>query len=81
MVAQGADPIPTAKYKSEEPYMIKVVKATDQVLFYINDLEIFRFDDDGTTYGDYITDGYIGFRQKVPLEAEYANLKVYKISK
>ena len=80
MVAQGADPIPTAKYRSEEPYMIKVVKATNQVLFYINDLEIFRFDDDGTTYGDYITDGYIGFRQKVPLEAEYANLKVYKIA-
>ena len=80
MVAQGADPIPTAKYKSDEPYKIKVVKATECVLFYINDLEIFRFDDDGSTYGDYITDGYIGFRQKVPLEAEYANLKVYKIA-
>ena len=80
MVAQGADPIPTAKYKGENPYIIKVVKATDQVLFYINDLEIFRFDDDGETYGDYITDGYMGFRQKVPLEAEYANLKVYKIA-
>lgn len=79
MVAQGADPIPTAAYKSEEPYHIKVVKTTDKVIFYINDLEIFTFEDDGTTYGDYITDGYIGFRQKVPLVAEYSNLKVYSI--
>ena len=81
LVAQGADPIPVTKYKSERPYKIKVIKTTDRVLFYINGLEIFRFDDDGTTYGDYIRDGYIGFRQKVPLEAEYANLKVYKIAK
>lgn len=80
MVAQGADPIPTAAYKSEKPYMIRVVKATDTVKFFINDLEVFTFSDDGTTYGDYITDGYLGFRQKVPLTAEYANLKVYKIA-
>ena len=80
MVAQGADPIPTAKYKGTDSYKIKVVKAIDCVLFYVNDLEIFRFDDDGSTYGDYIKEGYIGFRQKVPLEAEYANLKVYKIA-
>ncbi|MCH5213092.1 MAG: DUF1961 family protein [Oscillospiraceae bacterium] len=80
MVAQGADPIPTAKYKGLDPYKIKIIKATDCVLFYVNDLEIFRFNDDGSTYGDYIKEGYIGFRQKVPLEAEYANLKVYKIA-
>ncbi len=79
MVAQGADPIPTATYKSEDAYHIKVVKATDTVIFYINDLEIFRFDDDGETYGDYITEGYIGFRQKVPLVGEYSDLKVYAI--
>lgn len=79
MVAQGADPIPTAKYRAEQPYHIKVVKDTDQVYFYVNDLEVFRFEDDGTTYGDYIKDGYVGFRQKVPLVAEYSNLKIYKI--
>lgn len=79
MVAQGADPIPTAKYRGEEPYRIKVVKDTDQIYFYVNDLEVFHFEDDGVTYGDYIKEGYIGFRQKVPLVAEYSNLKVYKI--
>lgn len=79
MVSQGADPIPTAKYKSEKPYHIKVVKSTDRVIFYVNDIEIFSFLDDGHTYGDYITDGYIGFRQKVPLVGEYSNLTVHKI--
>ncbi len=79
MVAQGADPIPTGKYKGEEPYHISVVKSTDTVIFSVNDLEVFRFDDDGTTYGDYIRDGYIGFRQKVPLVGEYSDLKVYSI--
>lgn len=79
MVAQGADPIPTGKYKGEEPYHIRVVKATDKVIFSINDLEVFSFNDDGTTYGDYIREGYIGFRQKVPLIGEYSNLTVYNI--
>lgn len=77
MVAQGADPIPTAEYKGEEPYHIRVVKLTDTVKFYINDLLVFTFNDDGKTYGDYIRDGYIGFRQKAPLVGEYSNLKIY----
>lgn len=77
MVAQGADPIPTADYKGGEAYHIRVVKLTDTVEFYINDLAVFSFTDDGKTYGDYIRDGYIGFRQKAPLVGEYSNLKVY----
>ncbi|MDO5399284.1 MAG: DUF1961 family protein [bacterium] len=79
IVSQGADPIPTAEYRSEESYHMRIVKATDTVIFSVNDLEVFRFDDDGKTYGDYIKDGYIGFRQKAPLTAEYSNLKIYTI--
>ena len=79
LVAQGADPIPAAKYRSKEPYHLRIVKTREVVEFFINGIPIFRFDDDGKTYGGYITGGYIGLRQKTPLIGEYSNLKVYTI--
>lgn len=78
LVAQGADPIPDTADVSEM-YHIAVVKKTNNVCFVINGLEVFRFIDDGQTYGEILTGGKIGFRQLAPLIAEYANLKVYKI--
>ena len=79
LVAQGADPIPAAKYRSKEPYRLRVVKTRETAEFFVNDIPIFRFDDDGKAYGAYITDGYIGLRQKTPLVGEYSNLRVYTI--
>ena len=78
LVAQGGDPIPDAD-EITEPYHIAVLKKDNVVVFYINDLEIFRFEDDGETYGPLLGGGAIGFRQLAPLVAEYSNLKVYKI--
>ncbi len=75
LVAQGADPIPDASLDSEW-YKIKVVKNKNKVAFYVNDLQIFEFVDDGKTYGDLLTGGHIGFRQLAPMIAEYRNLKV-----
>lgn len=78
LVAQGGDPIPDAD-EINEFYKIKVWKKDNVVKFFINDLEVFKFEDDGTTYGQLLEGGKIGFRQLAPLVAEYANLKVYAL--
>lgn len=78
LVAQGGDPIPDAD-EINEFYKIKVWKKDNIIKFFINDLEVFKFEDDGTTYGQLLEGGKIGFRQLAPLVAEYANLKVYAL--
>ena len=75
LVAQGADPIPDASNDSEW-YRIRVVKKSGHVNFFINDLQIFEYIDDGVTHGDILTGGCIGFRQLAPMVAEYRNLRV-----
>ncbi|MBE5830252.1 MAG: DUF1961 family protein [Butyrivibrio sp.] len=75
LVAQGADPIPDAS-KDSQWYRIRVVKRSGHVTFFINDLQIFEFIDDGMTYGDILTSGCVGFRQLAPMVAEYRNLRV-----
>jgi len=78
LVAQGGDPIPDAD-EVNGFYKIKVWKKGNIVKFFINELEVFEFEDDGTTYGQLLEGGKIGFRQLAPLIAEYANLKVYTL--
>ncbi len=77
LVVQGADPIPNTE-DCRESYSVKVVKCGNTVAFYINELEIFNWTDDGRTYGDVLGGGKIGFRQMAPLIGEYSNLKVYE---
>jgi len=76
LTAQGGDPIPDAR-EALMPYRMEVRKEKNTVAFSINELEIFRFEDDGETYGPLLQGGKIGFRQLAPLVAEYGNLKVY----
>lgn len=78
LVVQGADPIPNTD-DAKGPYKIKVVKNNGNIIFYINDLEIFNWIDDGVTYGNVLGGGKIGFRQMAPLIGEYSNLEVFKI--
>ncbi|MCQ2537790.1 MAG: YesU family protein [Lachnospiraceae bacterium] len=78
LVTQGADPIPDVQDVADF-YHLKLVKRTNRVEFYVNDLMSFAFDDDGTTYGDFLREGKIGFRQLAPMVGEYKNLKVYTI--
>lgn len=78
LVTQGADPIPDA-CECREDYRMTVIKRTDRVEFLINDLSVFTYEDDGRTYGDYLTDGRIGFRQLAPMIGEYSDLKVYTL--
>ena len=47
--------------------------------FFVNDMEVFCYLDDGSTYGPRLGGGKIGFRQLAPLVAEYADLEVYAL--
>lgn len=76
LTAQGGDPIPDAD-EAEGPYEIAVLKRGNEVRFYINALELFRFKDDGVTYGKLLEGGKIGFRQLAPMIGEYENLEVW----
>ena len=78
LVAQGGDPIPDAD-EVRAPYRMALVKQGRSIAFYCNELQLFRFEDDGETYGPLLHGGKIGFRQLAPLIAEYANLTVYAI--
>lgn len=78
LVAQGADPIPDVE-DARGPYRIRIEKWRGQVGFWINDLPIFSWEDDGQSYGPILGGGKIGFRQMAPLVAEYANLKVREL--
>ena len=78
LVSLGADPIPSV-CDAVYPYNIKVIKAKENVLFYVNDLLIYRFTDDNLSYGAVLSGGKAGFRQMAPLIAEYSNFKVYSL--
>jgi len=78
LVAQGADPLPSAA-ECVDFYRMEVRKYKNTVTFLINDLMIFTYEDDGVTYGSLLSEGRIGFRQLAPLTAAYKNLKVFKL--
>lgn len=78
LVTQGADPIPDADECTAD-YSMTVIKKTGSVEFLINDLPIFSFTDDGSTYGPCLTGGRIGFRQLAPMIGEYSDLRVYSL--
>jgi len=76
LVAQGADPIPGV-LDAQGPYRMLLVKQGPSVMFAVNGLTLFRWEDDGAAYGPLLKEGKIGFRQMAPLIAEYANLHIY----
>ncbi len=74
LVAEGADPIPETS--GEVWYRMCVVKRKSNVSFFINDLKILEYDDDGRSFGDQLTGGFVGIRQQADTQAFYRNLKV-----
>lgn len=78
LVAQGADPLPDAADASGF-YALRAVKFKNKVDFFINDLPIFSYLDDGASCGPVLAGGRIGFRQLAPLQAEYRDLRVYRL--
>ena len=80
MVCQGPDPLPSVD-DAIPPYPITLIKCGSEVVFYIRDLKISHWIDDGVTYGPILGGGKIAFRQMAPLIGEYANLKVRAVNK
>ena len=78
LVAQGGDPIPDAD-ECKQMYQIALEKKDNIVRFLVEEVEVFRFVDDGETYGPLLSGGRIGFRQLAPMIGEYADLKVYAL--
>lgn len=78
LVVQGADPIPDVD-DCQGPYRMRLLKNGRNILFSINDLEVFSWEDKNPAYGPALGGGKIGFRQMAPLIGEYSNLKVYEI--
>jgi len=78
LVAQGGDPVPDAD-EVTRPYTCAVLKKGNMVKFFIDELEVFHFTDDGETFGELLRGGKIGFRQLAPLIAEYSALRVYQL--
>jgi hypothetical protein len=82
MVAQGGDPIPpVGAVQAVLPYRITVIKCGSEVAFFIKNVPIFKWIDDGKTYGPLLGGGKIGFRQMSPMVGEYANLKIHAVEK
>jgi len=80
LVCQGPDPIPTGDDARKGPYHMMLIKHGGDITFFINELSIFHFHDDGTKYGPVLSGGKIGLRQMAPLIGEYANLEVYSVT-
>lgn len=79
LVCQGADPVPSVE-DAVPPYHMQLRKQGAEITFSIQGLPIFRWVDDGESYGPCLGGGKIGFRQMAPLVAEYANLKVFSFN-
>ncbi|SFM43177.1 protein of unknown function [Gracilibacillus orientalis] len=80
LVTQAADPLPPVE-DAINPYHMKLIKYEQFVHFYINDLHVLEWEDDGSTYGPIYQGGKIGFRQMAPMKAAYANLSIKKVMK
>lgn len=76
LVALGADPLPGVDDAKDE-YEIKIVVYNHHIHFYVDNLLIFSWHDNGEL-GTPPASGKIGFRQMAPLAAEYSDLKVYE---
>ena len=75
VLIQGADPIPDASADADW-YSMVVVKKSGKISFFINELQIFEYEDDGMSSGDILTSGSIGFGQLSSMVAEYRNVRV-----
>jgi hypothetical protein len=78
LTAISGDPIPEAA-SATKAYQMKVVKKANVVDFFIDDLHVLHYEDDGVTFGKLLEGGKVGFRQMSPMVGAYANLKVYEI--
>ncbi|AZP03862.1 DUF1961 family protein [Jeotgalibaca ciconiae] len=77
--AQGADPLPPVE-DALEFYKVKLIKFQNRITFYINDLKLLDWIDEGKN-GKPLNSGMVGFRQMAPMKAIYKDLKIYALKK
>lgn len=82
LLAQGADPLPDVADMPPEPYRMRLIKTKAGVRFFINDLPVVDWRDDGKkpAPGPKPGKGSVGFRQMAPLVATYSDLKVFRLT-
>lgn len=78
-VSTQADPIPDLG-RGQPPYRMRLHVSRGSVEFFIGDLRIHAFDDDGATYGPRLGPGKLGFRQMAPMVGRYENLRVRSLA-
>lgn len=78
LLAQNGDPLPSVG-DAVGPYRLRVMKFGSELMFYINDLLILNWKDDGEEFGQILDNGKIGFRQMAPMIGEYGNLEVHQV--
>ena len=78
LVSQAADPLPSV-VDADGPYRLAVTVDHGRIAFWVDDLEVLGWTDDGTTGGPPRTAGKIGFRQMAPMVGEYADLLVERL--
>ncbi|WP_127587729.1 DUF1961 family protein [Paenibacillus koleovorans] len=78
LVGQAANPLPDVS-SAIGPYRMTLVKCEADIAFYINDLPILNWRDDGNTYGPLLAGGKIGFRQMSPGIFQYSHLRVFAV--
>ena len=77
-LSAGGDPIPSVE-DAISPYHLSISIKNGHIVFFINDLKVIDYIDDGKEYGEVLKGGKIGFRQMAPGVCEYSNLSVYEI--
>lgn len=77
LTAQGADPIPDVA-DAADSYLLSLWKKGAEIRFAVNDLEVLRFHDDGSTWGPLLGGGKMGLRQLAPMIGEYADWRVFE---
>lgn len=76
-ITQGGDPLPPTE-DATDFYRLSIQKEKGKITFYINDLLILSWKDDGEKFGPALGRGFIGFRQMAPMKAKYRNLQIYE---
>ncbi len=74
-VGESPDPLPDTA-DGLPWYSLCIVKRGKDVSFYINEIFVMGYHDDGISHGEMLTGGGIGFSHTGDIKAEYRNMKV-----
>jgi hypothetical protein len=64
---------------ADGPYRLSVTSVDGRISFWVDDLEVLDWVDDGSVGGPPLVGGKIGFRQMAPMVGEYADLLLTRL--